>query len=200
MVSCGRDEFERDLSPRDFFDREFQIMLDSSSSIGCMMLSYIERSLAQFGLKNSFQAHEILIEAYVRGCKLIDSGEPINNPVAWTKKTTFNVIREHSRDRKRLVQAENQQIDKHINQPLEPVEDFSEDYKLIMQAFSRLTLEEQELLTLKVIKKLSWKQISEYLYQKDNKNILPENNLRKKKERILKRLHQIYHSLKSSTN
>jgi DNA-directed RNA polymerase specialized sigma24 family protein len=181
------------------FDREFQILLDSGSSTGCTMLSSIQRSLWQFNLQNLHTAPEILIEAYVRGCKFIDSEGQINDPIAWTRTTAFNVIRELSRERKRKVQTENQTVDERLNVSLAPFEDLSEEYKLIMAAFSSLTSEEQELLTLKVIERLSWRAIRDHLSQKYDKD-LTEDALRKRKERILKRLHQNYHSLKSISN
>jgi DNA-directed RNA polymerase specialized sigma24 family protein len=199
MGNCDHEMSDRKFKFHLEFDREFQTLLVPGSSTGCAMLALIERSLRQFNLQNSHSAAEILIEAYVRGRKRIDSGEQIYNPNAWTKTTALNVIREYSRKQKQTVQTENYQFDEHLNTSSAPFEDFSREYKLMTIAFSHLTREEQELLTLKVIKQLSWRAISDYLSQKYDKD-LKEDTLRKRKERALKRLHQIYHSLKPKSD
>ena len=91
---------------RHAFDREFHLMLTSGSSEGCSMLAFIGRTLTQFRLNNSYNPSYILNDAYMRGIKFIESGGRIDNPLAWTRSTAYNIIRELSRELKKFLPLE----------------------------------------------------------------------------------------------
>ncbi|MCC5611936.1 hypothetical protein LC612_35695 [Nostoc sp. CHAB 5834] len=185
MLSCDREAF----------DTEFQVLLDSGSSSAHSMLAFIKRSLAQFNLTNSYSPTWVLNEAYMRGIKLIAKGEQIDKPLAWVRATAYNIIREQSRERNRFLQLEESMIEIHVNASLANSCEIEEElFKRVSLAFDKLELEEKEILSLKMINDLSWKEIKSYLSSK-GKEVQNEATLRKRKERALKHLRSIYHSL-----
>ncbi|NJO65247.1 MAG: hypothetical protein HC836_46240 [Richelia sp. RM2_1_2] len=92
--------------PRQTFDAEFQTLLFPGSSSAHSTLTFVLHSLTQFNLSQSYSVTEILIEAYLRGVKKIETGEYIENPLAWIRSTSYNIIRELSKERKKLYQLE----------------------------------------------------------------------------------------------
>ncbi len=185
MLSCGRKAF----------DTEFKVLLDSGSSSAHSMLAFIKRSLAQFNLTNSYSPTWVLNEAYMRGIKLMAKGEQIEKPLAWIRATAYNIIREQSRERNRFLQLEESMIEIHVNASLAVSEEIEEELlKRVNLAFEKLELEEKEILILKEVKDLSWKEIQLHLILQ-GKEVQNEATLRKRKERALKHLRSIYHSL-----
>ncbi|MCC5640792.1 hypothetical protein LC593_34185 [Nostoc sp. CHAB 5844] len=185
MPACGREAF----------DEEFQVLLDSGSSSAHSMLAFVKRSLAQFNLSNSYSPTWVLNEAYMRGIKLIAKGEQIDKPLAWVRSTAYNIIREQSRELNRFVQFEENMTESLINCSLTACEEIEEElFKRVSLAFEKLAPEEKEILILKEVKDLSWKEIKLYLVLQ-GKEVQHEATLRKRKERALKHLRSIYHSL-----
>lgn len=185
MLSCGRKAF----------DTEFQVLLDSGSSSAHSMLAFIKRSLAQFNLTNSYSPTWVLNEAYMRGIKFMAKGEQIEKPLAWIRATAYNIIREQSRERNRFLQLEESMIEFHVNCSLVVFEEIEEElFKRVNLAFEKLEPEEKEILSLKMIKDLSWKEIQLHFILQ-GKEVQNEATLRKRKERALKHLRSIYHSL-----
>ncbi|MBV6621382.1 MAG: sigma-70 family RNA polymerase sigma factor [Rivularia sp. (in: Bacteria)] len=179
---------------RQAFDAEFETLLFPGSSSAHSMLGFILRSLAQFNLSRSFTVTEILIEAYVRGVKQIEKGEYIENPIPWIRSTSYNIIREYSRQRNRICQLEEERIEPPTDCSLLDFKDVNEDLERVLLAFEKLDEEEKEILKLKIIEKLKWKEIIQVL---EERGIRCKNEaaLRKRKERALKHLREIYHSL-----
>lgn len=180
---------------REAFDKEFQVLLDSGSSSAHSMLAFIKRSLIQFNLSNSYSATWVLIEAYMRGIQLIATGQQIDKPLAWVRATAYNIIREQSRERSRFLRFEESMTEIHVNASLAVSEEIEEElFKRVNLAFEKLEPEEQEILRLKTIQNFSWKEIKSYLILQGQE---PHNEatLRKRKERALKHLRSIYHSL-----
>ena len=162
-------------------------------------LTAIERSLRQFHLTSRIEASEILAEAYLRGKKFLQTGQMINNPHAWLKKTAFNIIREHSRKfRKYLVEPYEE--GKTLENPstnLVEKQGIESDLADLYQAFKLLAEEEPEgaqLLYLKIIQGLSWQEIHEILSQ-EGENVPNLATLRQRASRAKKRLRHIFHSV-----
>ena len=178
---------------RQAFDAEFQTLLFPGSSSAHSMLSFVLRSLIQFNLSQSFTVTEILIEAYLRGIKQIEKGEYIENPIPWIRSTSYNIIREYSRERRKLYQLEEEKLEFRANCSLVVFQEINENLEKVLLAFEKLDEEEKEILRLKIVENLKWKEIIEILGERGIKK--NEAALRKRKERALKHLRQIYHSL-----
>ena len=65
-------------------------------------------------------------------------------------------------------------------------------------ALTHLTVEDKELLQLKIVDNLSWKEIYQY-WNNTGREVENESTLRKRKQRALKNLRKIYHSLDVET-
>lgn len=180
-------------SRKALFDAEFKTLLFPGSSSAHSMFSFIQRNLYQFNLSRRFTVTTILNEAYVRGVKQIEKGEYIEKPIPWVRSTSYNIIREYSREGNKICQLE-QDIESPTNCSLLDFRDINENLEKVLLAFEKLDEEEKEILRLKIVEKLTWKEIIQVLERKDMtyKN---EAALRKRKERALKHLRQIYHSL-----
>lgn len=149
----------------------------------------VKRDLKKFNLSGKYSEVYVLNEAYIRGIRLIRKGEKIHNPLAWIRTTCVNIIRELSREEKK-------NLDLTIDVPdvrsadAEFESDFSQKFMLMKRAFEQLTPVDQEILTLKVVNGLAWKKVAEELSQKGVNLNGPA--LRKRKERAIKALRQIY--------
>ncbi|MGD1910950.1 MAG: sigma-70 family RNA polymerase sigma factor [Rivularia sp. (in: cyanobacteria)] len=179
---------------RTAFDAEFETLLFPGSSSAHSMQAFILRRLAQFNLSRHLNVTEILIEAYVRGVRQIEKGEYIENPVPWIRSTSYNIIREYSRERNRNYQIESDKLESPVDCSLIDSQDSNENSERVLLAFEKLDEEEKEILRLKIVEKLKWKEIIQVL---EKRGIIFKNEaaLRKRKERALKHLRQIYHSL-----
>lgn len=177
---------------RPAFDAEFETLLFPGSSSAHSMQAFILRSLAQFNLSRRLNVTEILIEAYVRGVRQIEKGEYIEKPIPWIRSTSYNIIREYSRECNRNYQIEEDKLESPVDCSLIDSQDINENRVLL--AFEKLDEEEKEILRLKIVEKLKWKEIIQVL---EKRGIIFKNEtaLRKRKERALKHLRQIYHSL-----
>ncbi|MEA5507002.1 sigma-70 family RNA polymerase sigma factor [Halotia wernerae UHCC 0503] len=180
---------------REAFDQEFRVLLDSGSSSAHSMLAFIKRSLAQFNLSNSYNPTWVINEAYMRAIEFIAKGEQIDKPLAWVRATAYNIIREQSRERCRFLQLDENMVGSHLNCSLDLCAKVEEElFKRVSLAFEKLEPEEKEILSLKMINNLSWKEIKLYLISQ-GRETCNEATLRKRKERALKHLRKIYHSL-----
>lgn len=179
---------------RQAFDAEFEMLLFPGSSSAHSMQACILRSLAQFNLSRRLSVTEILIEAYVRGVRQIEKGEYIENPIPWIRFTSYNIIREYSRERNRNYQLEEDRVESPIDCSLLDFKDINENFERVSFAFEKLDEIEKEILRLKIVKKLKWKDIIQVLEERGIR-FKNEAALRKRKERALKHLREIYHSL-----
>jgi RNA polymerase sigma factor (sigma-70 family) len=176
------------------FFEEFRVLLDSGSPSGISMLAFIKRSLKQFNLVDSYSAHEILSDAFMRGVERIKRGESIENPLAWIRVTAFNIIRECSRSNRRFSPLEESWFECVDTGNAATFDEFLQQCEWLKAAFAMLNSDDRELLMLKICENLSWKNIVEQYHKRGFVDI-SEATLRKRKERTLKRLRKIYHSL-----
>jgi predicted RNA polymerase sigma factor len=183
----------------DILDIAVEDILGKNNPSAYFTLTAIERSLRQFHLTSGIEASEVLAEAYLRGKKLLWSGQTINNPHAWLKKTAFNIIRERSR-----------QLQKHSSEPydesnisedpminLVEIQEIKGDLADLRLAIKLLAEEEPEgakLLHLKIIQGLSWQEIHDILLR-ENKEVTNLATLRQRASRAKKRLRHLFHSV-----
>jgi RNA polymerase sigma factor (sigma-70 family) len=159
---------------------------------------FIKRTLRQFKLDGQLEESDILSEAYLCVRKKIESGELIQNIPAYLNRVAFNIIRERSKKKKkskdlhiRLINNSHGVIDTTSR-----IDDLdSNQITILLKALKELNSEDFELIKLRIVKGLSWNEISDNLnYSKDNENKKRLSaNTRKKGERALKRLRKAYY-------
>lgn len=185
-----------DDSSRQAFDTQMRLILSTKNPEECTVLPFIERRLAQFNLSESVTAIDILNEAYLRGVRLIDNGKHIDNPLAWIRVTSYNIIREYSRESKKNFHLEESMIGSPTDYNLLNYQDINTDLEMVLLALEKLDEVEKEILRLKIIEQLKWKEILQVLKQK---GIIfkSEAALRKRKERALEQLSRNFDWLSS---
>ncbi|NEQ86413.1 MAG: hypothetical protein F6K26_42020, partial [Moorea sp. SIO2I5] len=93
---------KKTLTPREKFESAVKHLFNKTSLETKEAKSYaalfngIKSKIRQFNLPD-YQIYDVINETYVRGIKLLESGQEIKNPRAWIRGTSFNVIREMSR-------------------------------------------------------------------------------------------------------
>ena len=80
------------------FEQAIQSLFSKDNPDSRIYCASITRQLRQFKLGRTYDAQEIITEAYTRGITLIDGGKSINNPLGWLRVTCINVIRELQRE------------------------------------------------------------------------------------------------------
>ncbi|MDY7007697.1 MAG: sigma-70 family RNA polymerase sigma factor [Cyanobacteriota bacterium] len=156
----------------------------------------------QFKLNNFYQPNDILNKVYLRGIKALEGGKTINSISGWIRGTAYNYIRELSRKKSKtksfeeLSKKESKYVTKSLNLLQQDgiiqdrVEEANNKVELLNEALKNLTLEEQRLLNYKEIQGLSWQEIASL---EEYQGITP-SALRKRKERIIKKLREFCHS------
>lgn len=163
------------------------------------LLLSIQRSLQQFHLDSQLEAGDVLIEAYLRTQTQIEAGTPIRNIPAWLNRVSYNIIREKSREKgrdNRLIDRLKPSTAKHMGHTYGDVEDF----EALFSALNQLEGSDLELLILRIVKGLSWREIANLSIQRgeDGKNPhVLQQKLRKRGERALKRLRKIFRSIRN---
>jgi len=180
---------------RNAFDEQVKLLLSSGNSEGCTIIPFVERSLAQFNLSDSYNSVDVINEAYIRGTKLILTGKRIENPLAWIRVTSYNIIREYSRERKKSFYLEESWVEDEVHSSNVSNEEILCEFERVNLAFSRLSEEDRKILQLKIIYNLPWREIIQYL-KVEGFPVGNEATLRKRKHRALQLLRKIYHSLK----
>lgn len=148
---------------RQQFDLAIQELTSGNSQECLATLNFIRHKIKQFKL--NCDIYTVLNETYMRGIKLINSSEEIHKPFPWIRATSYNVIREMSRQRKR----EQDQI--IVNSPLlETYLDNTETevshdegsvakhWPAMKSALSTLKFQDQEVLRLYWVEGMSWRE------------------------------------------
>ena len=162
------------------------------------ILFFIKRSLFQHGLRDFITSEEILHEAFIRTETALLKGKPIENIPGWINRVSLNIIREkrrqlHSHHKlKRKVYA-----DVHnLSMPPDSdtfIELHANQIDSLWTAWQTLKKSEREILNLKHVQKLSWKEISNRLTRSENKKV-SHHTIRKRGERALSKLRAVFFS------
>ncbi|NET32534.1 MAG: sigma-70 family RNA polymerase sigma factor [Cyanothece sp. SIO1E1] len=182
-------------------DIAIQEILHRNNPRSYSVITTIERFLRQFHLSSQVEAHEILSEAYLRGTKFLQNGGTINNPYAWLKATSLNIIREQSRKYNREQLTSPELMDSNLdgsgsNHDWISQQNLANRVKMLYQAleaFKDINPEGSRLLELQA-QGLSWQQIRICLIQESG-TAPSEESLRQKGCRARKSLRKIYHSI-----
>jgi DNA-directed RNA polymerase specialized sigma24 family protein len=155
------------------------------------------------GLSSSFSSFDLDLDNYMlfwlSFAYALSTQRAIRNPPAWLRGTIRHIIRELSRSHKKHDSSIGDIADYEIAAEPSPSleEDLHEDLSILQRMLLDLPFLDQRLLTLKVVEELSWREIRTVL-RLEGHGDLPEQILRKRKERALIKLRKKYHAVKLS--
>lgn len=163
-----RAPYRKPISSLEGLNRGFASLFALQNRDLPFLFAHIKRYLKQFNLDNYGEEGAVLNEAYMRAYGAIESGQVIENLYCWLKGTSFNIVREMSRDKRRFVDCEQGEIAVALQE---------EDYyaldgatvKAARAALAQLKSKERLLLELRILKNLSWKQVGEALVAEGEK-------------------------------
>lgn len=169
------------------------------------ILLFVRRSLRQFQLDGYYSESDILVEAFLRTYLVIQGGRNIENMGGWLRSVSFNIIREHSKQRvrnKNIVQKSKQEYLSSGATEAAPLDSPSfidnEQIRALEIALDRLSPKEKKIIMLRVVQQLSWKRIKEAL-EKNNAASSSEAALRQQGVRALNKLKEYFHELPKSS-
>lgn len=160
------------------------------------LVYFIRRSLGQVGLSGQYEESEVLIQAYIRVRDKILSGTRIHSFLPYLSRVCYLIILEESR--KRQSQTKLRQKLRSIDniqaagESSSYSEAFSEDLiNSLWVSFSALTESDKEILRLRIVSGLSWREIALIMVERGeephfHKGLEPK--LRKQGERALTKL------------
>lgn len=158
----------------------------------------VRKKLRQFNLSESYSESHVLSESYCRGIATIEKGKLIPNPIAWMRLTSYNYIWELSRDQKKTSELdEERHASAFVTDNDDDADLRGQQLKIAKAALKRLKPSHQEIISLSILKGLSFRDIQLALQQKSGKAIT-EVALRKQKERAVKCLRDAYAELSGS--
>lgn len=181
---------------KDKFDQAVAALSSSKNPAANKFFATIHRLLYQYRLSKAYEPREIVAEAYLRGVQyMIRSGNPIQSPEAWLRRTCHNVIRELQYKQK---QAQKPNFDSELWSPGDQALCdlmLREDYESARLAKEQLNREECEILTLRVDQKLTWQAIGAMLLNAEG-SPLGENAARQRGFRAFLKLRQHYNAIR----
>ncbi|NEP28280.1 sigma-70 family RNA polymerase sigma factor [Moorena sp. SIO3I6] len=196
-------KIKKKLTPREKFESAVKHLFNQTSletkeaTFYAALFNGIKKKLRQFNFPDD-QIYEVINETYLRGIKLLDSGQEIENPRAWIRATSFNVIREMSRKQKKEQSRDSNLIERQIaledSNSLDSANYDDEDLRLLELALQKLEPKDNKLIVLRHIEGLSWQQVVSHLASKGED--ITEASARQRGNRALKRLRKICFELK----
>lgn len=180
---------------RQKFDAAVQALFDDNDPDSLSFCASVTRMLRQFKLSGTYDAKEVISEAYTRGVKKITSGERIDIPLAWLRGTCLHVIRELKHKQQR---SDNPRFD-----PEDCVTEnvvfsdliLQEDLWALQLALQQLSQEEHRLLDARIFQSLSWEEVAALILHPNNLPLSP-GTARVRGSRAIKKLRQRYHSIR----
>ena len=150
---------------------------------------FIKRTLKQFHLNNTC-LEDVISEVYLRGVKLIDSGEEIRNPGAWIRVTAYNVIREMNRQ-KRKEQPNSELVELKVSpQETEHNQEKEQNFLKLKHLLESLNEKDRQILELRFFQDLSWQEVTDYLNSQGE--VVTIVTVRQRGSRALKRRRKAY--------
>lgn len=199
MSSESSDLRQRDNLTREqawlLYQESFLELLNPSDSEGITVYVFVNRLLQQFHLTGLYDPAYVLHAVYLRMHDYIWNRDgDIRNLTPWVKGTAINIIRELSRRERKTDSIEDINQWEQMNDPAaSPQFNINDEFALIMLAFERLLPEDQRILRLATVEGLSYRDIRQTFV--DQGQDIAEATLRKKKQRALKRLRDLYHQM-----
>ncbi|MEM6840004.1 MAG: hypothetical protein AAF609_24610 [Cyanobacteria bacterium P01_C01_bin.120] len=133
------------------------------------LILFIRRSLNQAGLYPDWQESEILVEAYLRVRGQINAGKAIHNLPAYLTRTSQLIVLEKYRHRQRHVKIA-QKLSGSKGDDLAIEASYTEGVNqttinLLWRSFEALSERDQRVITLRIVKGYSWKEIAYILVE-----------------------------------
>lgn len=180
---------------RQKFDKAVQALFDDNNPDALSFCASITRTLRQFRLSGTYEAKDVIAEAYTRGIKQITSGKLIDVPLAWLRGTCLRVISELKRKQLRSDTPKFDQEDCIAQDVALSEIVLQEDLWALQLALKQLSLEEQQLLHARIFHGLSWQEIGESI---SHPSALPlrAGTARQRGSRVLQKLRQRYYSIR----
>lgn len=167
------------------YENVFLPWLRPKNAIGLELFAFIRQRLRQFHLETLYTDASVLNEVYVRACEHFRKGKSIHNPLAWTRSTAYNVIRERSREQRKFVPLTCEPI-----APPPNLDNETEPLRCIAEAMQQLPSNDRRILIMKIVEGRSWEQIRETLLLEGGE-VPSKAALRKQKQRLLERLRRL---------
>lgn len=169
------------------FEEEVAALIAPGNEQGSSLFRFIERQLRQKKIYE-LKAHDIFIEAYLRGLDYVDrKSEEIKVPAAWLRTTSVNIIQEivrksNCRDKVKHIYSSHA---KDESQALHQIE-FFEAVEKLRQALECLDADDRFIIKLRFEGK-NFREIQTYYYELKGEEI-EEATLRKRASRAMERL------------
>ncbi|MEO1298282.1 MAG: hypothetical protein AAFW75_21370 [Cyanobacteria bacterium J06636_16] len=172
-----------------------QTLLRKEDGASKNLILLIRRSLTQMRLHYEWDESEILVEAYMRTRKKILAGEIIENLPGYLTRVCQFIIFEKHRQRKR-----HHNISQKLSGLSNVMSSTESSYKegvsdeivnSLWSSFNALSKKERQVLTLRIVKGYSWREIAYQLVEcgiEKNYNSALVAKLRKQGERVLEKL------------
>jgi|GEM_PF-3318952 DNA-directed RNA polymerase specialized sigma24 family protein len=160
------------------------------------LMYFIKRSLGQLGLAGQYEESEVLIKAYLRVRDKILSGTRIENYLGYLTQVSYYIILEESRQRRRQIRLGQKLSYITFTQEIMPDGSFYEGVSeeligSLWVSFSTLSERDKEILILRIVRGLSWKEIGFLMVSQGKERRFHaslEAKLRKQGERALTKL------------
>ncbi|NET39205.1 MAG: sigma-70 family RNA polymerase sigma factor [Cyanothece sp. SIO1E1] len=188
LIEIGRDQDAIASYDRALFDDEFQILAAETSPEGVALQNFIARRLRQYRI-TEVDIDYILNEAYMRGCRMIESGKTIDNIAAWLRYTTFRIIQETARNQNKIRNLSEKLIGEgefYVRSESLNAAEVAEQLEIIRIAMQQLGPMDQTIIRLRFFEGLSWQDIAQRLGE--DGTVLSQATLRKRAQRALSRL------------
>jgi RNA polymerase sigma factor (sigma-70 family) len=174
-------------------------LLCSNNLHGDSVYKFISNRIKDLNLHNT-DFRDVISEAAIRGLDYINkNGKPIQNPKAWIRVTSSNILLEEFRKAKKNCSLSNEILETHDfssdfdsfnNEDGEPL---SENPTKALAAFHRLSKPERRIIVYKLFQGKSYREINNLsVYQQST-----EAALRKQYSRAIKNLRQIFNGLQN---
>lgn len=191
MQPSRQPEVRKHQRLKDKFVNEVAILLSPDNDDGKEVITYLQRVGKQSKVRN-FYVHDVIVDATLAGINSIHrKGEAIKSPVAWLKSIGAKCIRKQVRAeiQARKLKAKHEYHHGTTDSWLKLL--ISEEQTLLKEALAKLSLTDQELLLMKHVQQMSYKEIqSHFLNQKSQ--VIKEAALRKRESRALARLKALF--------
>lgn len=180
------------------FNEALQELFDRSNPEARSLWLSVERMLWQYRLRGTYDVRDVFVEAYPIIIEKIEAGLVIENPLAYVRGVSINVVRELRRkqdkaERPKLDPTSLTSGDEAFSEIMQ-----AEDIKAVQLAWQKLTAQEQYLLRAKyLVDGQTWKQIAESLSSEEESS-LDANSVRQRGYRAVQRLRELYEAIRET--
>lgn len=142
-----------------FIEQTQGLISSQKGQQGVLLLAFFEAKIRQFHVTQYLSAEDVLGEAILRGVNFIrKQSEPIHLPVAWLRKTGYNIVRETHRRHKQERSLENHPGE--LKAPTPETIEFDERLPKLQEALVQLSEADRQVLVWHYVEKCSWREVA----------------------------------------